>query len=744
MKVGYILTDNRETSGTPRFRFYNNLKHFKSIQAEIYNKNNKYDALVFVKRFSIEDIKLAENFEGVKIFDINDNFFEASAFACEEQVNNCCKMAAVCDAVSSPSHYILEQAKKHNSNTFFIADHIDEYQEDFVVSWHGLASNIKHVLEYYDFFSKNNIKLVCCADFKTNLEATKRIKENYKSVELIEWSKENVFKVIKNSDVLVSPKKIIESQWENGKSFNKLLFGVRTNKLCLGAKIPEYVELKKHFPELIELYSTEEEFKQKLIKLKKEKEQRQSLFAKDIALSWENLIKSQKVPSVSIITSAYNSEKTLSETIESVLSQSFQDFEYIIVNDASTDNTLNIIEKYSEKDFRIKLINNDVNLKQAKSRNKAIKQARAKYIINIDADDIMSADRIKNSLEFIKKNNADIVYGGYTSFDDVTKEQHNYSPPREYSENVFLNEMNLINNSSVIMKRGIFYDEVFSFAEDYSAWLNKIKVGGKIMSLNKNFTLFRLSQNSNSFKNNNLEKQETEKDNIISFWKSFETNKPKISIIMPTYNREKIIYRSIESVLSQTFKNFELIIVNDGGRPLKKVIDFYNDKRIKYYEKQNGGLSSALNYGVEKASTNYIFLLDDDDLWTTDHAEILYKALIAGHDVVYSDCERIDNNNNHIAYYSNNFNQEILMWERNLLTTCSSAFNKNIFYKVGGFDERLKTHMDWDFWKKAVKQGASFKHIKCLTSFYVVHNNNMLAGVFSEKNEKDRLEVKKR
>jgi glycosyltransferase involved in cell wall biosynthesis len=92
-----------------------------------------------------------------------------------------------------------------------------------------------------------------------------------------------------------------------------------------------------------------------------------------------------------------------------------------------------------------------------------------------------------------------------------------------------------------------------------------------------------------------------------------------VSVIMPAYNAEKHIKYSVNSVLNQTFKDFELIIVNDGSEDnTEKIIESFKDKRIKYFKTENKGTAAALNYGISKASYGWIARIDSDDLNTPD------------------------------------------------------------------------------------------------------------------------------
>ena len=97
---------------------------------------------------------------------------------------------------------------------------------------------------------------------------------------------------------------------------------------------------------------------------------------------------------------------------------------------------------------------------------------------------------------------------------------------------------------------------------------------------------------------------------------------PVFTVIIPTYNRENFLKRTIDSILSQTFKDFELIIVDDGSTDhTKALIDRYEDDRIVYFYKENGGQNSATNLGIQNAKGEYIAFCDSDDTWMPEKLE---------------------------------------------------------------------------------------------------------------------------
>ena len=120
-----------------------------------------------------------------------------------------------------------------------------------------------------------------------------------------------------------------------------------------------------------------------------------------------------KTPKVTVLMSVYNGKKYLHESVGSILNQTFKDFEFVIINDGSTDGTEKILEEYSRIDKRIVLIHNKENLGLTKSLNKGIKVARGEYIARMDMDDISASDRLKKEVEFLDHHQDYAVIGTF-------------------------------------------------------------------------------------------------------------------------------------------------------------------------------------------------------------------------------------------------------------------------------------------------------------------------------------------
>lgn len=123
---------------------------------------------------------------------------------------------------------------------------------------------------------------------------------------------------------------------------------------------------------------------------------------------------------VSIIMPSYNTEKFISETVESVLNQTYSQWELIIVDDCSTDNTDEVVKKYLD-DERIYYLKNDKNSGAAVSRNRALREAKGKWIAFLDSDDLWESDKLEKQLRFMTENNYHFSYTNYAEIDEESK-----------------------------------------------------------------------------------------------------------------------------------------------------------------------------------------------------------------------------------------------------------------------------------------------------------------------------------
>ena len=146
-----------------------------------------------------------------------------------------------------------------------------------------------------------------------------------------------------------------------------------------------------------------------------------------LVLSGSLFIYKKTHPAISVVMSVYNSEKYLDDAIQSVLTQTFGDFEFIIVNDASTDNSQKIIDKYAASDNRIRTFQNAKNSGAAATRNEGLRHIRGKYTLIIDSDDALMSNALKTSYLFAEHDNLDMFIFCPIAFNAQTK-QFEYMP----------------------------------------------------------------------------------------------------------------------------------------------------------------------------------------------------------------------------------------------------------------------------------------------------------------------------
>ncbi len=183
-------------------------------------------------------------------------------------------------------------------------------------------------------------------------------------------------------------------------------------------------------------------------------------------------------PEVSVVMSAFNSEEFISESINSILNQDFKDFEFIIINDGSSDKTLSIINKYQKIDNRIKVINQK-NFGLTKSLNNAVSIAKSNFIARIDADDISLPSRLSTQLKYLKSNsNLGFVFSNFIFIDKSgNKIQKKIISTNSYQVRYnLLKGINNIAHSSVMFRKDLFFEigkyrNRFKKSQDIDLWI---------------------------------------------------------------------------------------------------------------------------------------------------------------------------------------------------------------------------------------------------------------------------------
>ena len=388
---------------------------------------------------------------------------------------------------------------------------------------------------------------------------------------------------------------------------------------------------------------------------------------------------------ISIIVPIYNVEEYLRECLDSIQKQTYQKFECIMVNDGSTDNSKQIAEEYLV-DSRFKLINQS-NQGLSSARNTAIKHlsANSSFVSFVDSDDYIHSTFLEKMTAQIEEG-VDIIEGLFEHYHDGNIYYFPQSEPHKVALETTVEKLKClalekIRNSSCgklirrEMLHGSFFPEGWIF-EDLAVVPEFVTSSNKWVKIQETVYTYRIRENSiitSSFSekdldifkifekfdcffkdesldikiwveklkllhinyrsqkvpNQYIERYQKEKERILSNIEEYEKGE-LISIIVPIYNVENYLRQCLDSIVAQTYQNFECLLINDGSPDHSADIcrEYVSkDSRFRYFEKENGGVSSARNLGIEYSKGEYITFIDSDDWVDSDYLELLYMKI---------------------------------------------------------------------------------------------------------------------
>lgn len=211
--------------------------------------------------------------------------------------------------------------------------------------------------------------------------------------------------------------------------------------------------------------------------------------------------------------------------------------------------------------------------------------------------------------------------------------------------------------------------------------------------------------------------------------------KDLISVIVPCYNQAQFLDECLQSVLDQTYEDWECLIINDGSPDnTEEVAEKWveKDSRFKYYFKENGGLSSARNYGIERAEGSWLLPLDADDYISNEYLGLAQKHINDKNvKVIY--CNAMKFGEIKGKWLLPDFKLENLA--RDNVIFCSAFFRKCDWIRVEGYDENLRIGLeDWDFWISILKSGGRVIKIENVCFFYRIKKNSMITNLKNDNN----------
>lgn len=231
--------------------------------------------------------------------------------------------------------------------------------------------------------------------------------------------------------------------------------------------------------------------------------------------------------------------------------------------------------------------------------------------------------------------------------------------------------------------------------------------------------------------------------------------RPYFSVVIPLYNKENYIKRAVDSLLHQSFTDFEIIVVDDGSNDKgPEIVQTINDKRVKLFSKENGGVSSARNYGIQKACADLICFLDADDYVLPNHLEELrYLSLTCGEKAsvfctnftrLFPDGESIPNINpaEEKRGILNNYFKDVY-YGHTFVWSGNCAIRKSALIRSGGFNTRYKMGEDIDLWMRLARlYKVAFSTV--VTAVYTIDAENNSSSAKNNKYDsaKDALWVR--
>lgn len=451
-------------------------------------------------------------------------------------------------------------------------------------------------------------------------------------------------------------------------------------------------------------------------------------------------------PLISIVVASYNYAEPIKQTLDSILVQTYKNYEVIIVDDGSSDNSVEVIKQYLKyPNFFLYTHNGGVNKGLPATVKLGVDKSRGEYIAFCEADDYWHKDYLLEKVQCINKySNTNVIVNDVQLFGEPDKVSRVNSTVVSYktvftstktfiSPEDFRKQNWILTFSCVMLKKKVLQNCDFlnvTRRANLDWWLwRQVCITNYIFFVNKKLTYWRMHdsymENDNVMGRLQQEKflaacdrlllqkhfskakslcKYTDVDLYVENGRIFKNNslskyQPSFTVVMPTYNRAYCIKKAIDSMINQSYKNFELIIVDDGSTDQTDnlICDSYKheiDKgTIKYIKKSNEGCCKARNVALAHAKNDWIVYVDSDNICSDIFLESFAFAII--------------NNPKQMCFYGRlafwesnkrsgeEFNLSKLLKE-NYIDLGVYCHSRKIYEELGGFDERMTRLVDWE------------------------------------------------
>ena len=416
------------------------------------------------------------------------------------------------------------------------------------------------------------------------------------------------------------------------------------------------------------------------------------------------LVLPNPTPTISVIIRCYNLSKYLPESVNSVLSQSFKDFEVVIVDDCSTDDSLHVAQQLESKDTRVKVIQTPHNLYISGAMNFGIIHSKGKYILSLDADDLLEPSALSTLSTALDKNNdLDIAYGSMKVLETNGRLWISDWPPTTFNFVTQMAHKNQIPTTCMfrrkVWERSGGHRIRCMTAEDADFWCRVTSIGFHPAKVTEApiFT-HRVRDDSVSHKEPDWDWTSwypwSRDKSLTPLGVSYRTpsfEPTLVSVIIPVGPRHgKYVVDAVDSIIAQTFIKWECIVVDDTGNPstLDKLPPFV---KILSTGDKSRGPAVARNMGIATAKGRVFLLLDADDYLHPTAIQSMYSTWLGVGGYVYTDWRVQESGEIHQTpnYDCNDIKKQL----PHAITIMVDSRCRD---KVS-FDETMEAWEDWDF-----------------------------------------------
>lgn len=441
----------------------------------------------------------------------------------------------------------------------------------------------------------------------------------------------------------------------------------------------------------------------------------------------ERYEKREAAPRTSIIVTAYNLEKYLPAALESVAAQTDDSWECIVVDDASPDGCGAIADEWEGKDRRFRAIHNPSNLYLAEARNRGIEEATGRYILPLDADDMLTPYAVQTLADALDEDRTlSVAYGGVQFREEDGETLSTYGPkyspgssgwPVPFEAPLQLSGANLLPYSSLFRREAWAltggYRGRLRTSEDADFWTRLTSFGFRAKMVTTSDTLIYRNRPGSMSRENEAKRHDyirwypwarkasAASPGMIGGPQRVSLFEPKVAVIIPVGpGHERLVIDAIDSVVSQTYPYWECIVVNDSGSELAGLPSFV---RIVQSDSRDAG--AARNAGIRAATAPLFLPLDADDYLQPEALGVLVKAQAQTRNIVYPDFYEDPEAEGQFRTYT------LPDWDCRLLTrkgclhSITALTPVEVWEMVGGYREGVNWE-DWDFQLRCANAGV--------------------------------------